>query len=143
MSGWRAISIQNTVKLGLTNLPTVDSFNDLDLMIDDSIWDSHNVDALCDMFKDEIAAGFSRIENENNIHSDDEWKMMIERANLCNSGNEGRVPWWKRQKLTFLYICAAFKLRKNVSFFENTIWFCFLKMFDKFWYILLIVWSRF
>ena len=64
MSGWRAISIQNTVKLGLTNLPTVDSFNDLDLIMDDSISDSHNVDA--------IAAGFSRIENENNIHSDDE-----------------------------------------------------------------------
>ena len=39
MSGWRAISIQNTVKLGLTNLPTVDSFNDLDLIINDSISD--------------------------------------------------------------------------------------------------------
>ena len=72
MSGWRAISIQHTVKLGLTNLPTVDSFNDLNLIMDDSISDSHNVDALCDIFKDEIAAGFSRIENENNIHSDDE-----------------------------------------------------------------------
>ena len=34
-SRWRAAGIQDAVKLGMKNLPTVDSFSDIDPMLDD------------------------------------------------------------------------------------------------------------
>ena len=56
------------VKLGLKSSPTVDPFSDLDPILDDSISDGKNLVALCE---DEFAAGYSRLENENDINSDD------------------------------------------------------------------------
>ena len=78
MSGWRAAGIQDAVKLGLNNLPTVDPFSDLDLMLDGSISDGQNLDALCHMSEDEIVSGYSRTENEDDIDSEDEWGMSRE-----------------------------------------------------------------
>ena len=48
---------------------------DLDPILDDSITDGQNLDVFCDMSEDEIATGYSRIENENDIDSDGEWEM--------------------------------------------------------------------
>ena len=70
MSGWRAASILDAVNLGLRNLPTVDPFSDIDPMLDNPRSDSQNLDALCDISEGEIAAGYSRAENENDSDSD-------------------------------------------------------------------------
>ena len=66
---------QYAVKLGLKNIPKIDTVSDLDLMLDDSVSDGQNLNALYGMSKHEIAAGYSRIKNENDIDSDSEWKM--------------------------------------------------------------------
>ena len=60
MGGWRAARIQDAVKLGLSNLPTIDPFSDFDAMLDDPRSDGINLDAVCDMHEDEIAVGYSR-----------------------------------------------------------------------------------
>ena len=44
-------------------------------MRDNYISDGQNVDALCGMSEDKIAAGYSRIEKDNDIDSDVEWEM--------------------------------------------------------------------
>ena len=91
------------VKLGLKKLAKVDPFSDLNSIFYDSISDGQNLHALCGMTKDKIAARYSRLENENDIDSDDEWKMS--RA----VWNAGRVRWRRRQKLTFLHVFALIK----------------------------------
>ena len=45
-SGWRAAAIQDPVKLGLKILATLDSFSDIDPMLDDPRSDGQNLDAL-------------------------------------------------------------------------------------------------
>lgn len=61
---------QDAVKLGLKNISTVDPVSDLDLMLDDSISDGQNLNAL-----------YGWIKNENDIDSDSEWKMSPRRFN--------------------------------------------------------------
>ena len=46
-------------------------------MRDNYISDGQNVDALCGMSEDKIAAGYSRIEKDNDIDSDVEWKKIM------------------------------------------------------------------
>jgi len=75
MSGWRASGIEDAVKLGSNNLPTVDPFSDLDPMLDGSISKGQNLNALCHMSEDEIASEYSQVENEDDIDSEDEWEM--------------------------------------------------------------------
>ena len=75
ISGWRAAGIQDAVKLGLNSLPSIDPFNDLDPMLDGSVSSGHNLDALCLISEDELASGYSRKENENDVDSEDEWEM--------------------------------------------------------------------
>lgn len=53
----------------------VDPFSDLDTMLQDPISDDQNLDGFYDMSKNQIAAGYSRIENENNFDYDNEWKV--------------------------------------------------------------------
>ena len=59
-SRWRAAGIQDAVKLGMKNLPTVDSFSDIDPMLDDPRWDGQNLDALCGMSQEEISVACLR-----------------------------------------------------------------------------------
>ena len=44
-------------------------------MLDNPRSDGQNLDASCDMSEDEIAAGYSRAENENDSDSDEEWEL--------------------------------------------------------------------
>ena len=44
-------------------------------MLDDSKLDGRNVDALCAIPDDKIVTGYSRIEKENDIDSDDKWEL--------------------------------------------------------------------
>ena len=44
-------------------------------MFDDSISDDQNLDSLCHISEDEITSGYSRMENEDDIDSEDEWEM--------------------------------------------------------------------
>ena len=74
MSGWRAAGTHDAVcKVRIKKI--TNNFSDLDPILDDSISDGQNLNVLCDMSEDKIAAGYSRIENENDIDSDDEWEM--------------------------------------------------------------------
>ena len=75
LSGWRAAGIQDAVKLGLSGLPTVDPFSDLDPMLDNTAPDGHSLDTLCNMSEGEIASGYSRTEIEDDDDSDDEWEL--------------------------------------------------------------------
>ena len=75
ISGWRAAGIQDAVKLGSKSLPSIDPFNDLDSMLDSSVSSGHNLDALCLISEDELASGYSRKENEDDVDSEDEWEM--------------------------------------------------------------------
>ena len=63
--------------MGLQNLPTVDPFSNLDSMRDNYISDGQNINVLCGMSEDKIAAGYSRIEKDNDIDSDVEWKKIM------------------------------------------------------------------
>ena len=63
-SGWRAADIQDAVKLGLKNLPTVDPFSGIDPMLDDPRSDFQNLDALCGMSLEEIFVAYLREQNE-------------------------------------------------------------------------------
>ena len=72
-SGWRAAGIQDAVKLGLKNLPTVDPYSDIDLMLDDSTSDGQNLDALCGMSEEEISVAYLRERIEDD--SDGELEM--------------------------------------------------------------------
>ena len=45
----------------------VDPFSDLDTMLQDLISDGQNLDGFYDMSKNQIEAGYSRIEIENNF----------------------------------------------------------------------------
>ena len=60
MSGWRVVTVQDAVKLGLKDLPTVDPFGDLDPMLGDSTSDSPSLDILCGMSEGGTAAGYSQ-----------------------------------------------------------------------------------
>ena len=53
-SEWRAAVIQDVVKLGLKNLPTLDPFSDVDPMLEDPRSDGQNLDALCGMSQEKI-----------------------------------------------------------------------------------------
>ena len=72
-SGWKAVGIQDTVKLGLKNLPTVDPFSDIDPILDDQRSDRQNLDALRGMFQEEISVAYLREKNEDD--SDGEWEV--------------------------------------------------------------------
>ena len=72
-SGWRAAGIQDPVKLGLKNLPTVDCFSDIYPMLDDPRSDGQNLDALCGISQEEISVTYLREQNEDD--SDGEWEM--------------------------------------------------------------------
>lgn len=53
----------------------VDPFSDLDTMLQDPISDGQNLDGFYDMSKNQIEAGYSRIETENNFDYGNEWKV--------------------------------------------------------------------
>ena len=63
-TGWKAVGIQDTVKLRLKNLPTADPFSDIDPMLDDQRSDRQNLDALCGMSQEEISVAYLRDQNE-------------------------------------------------------------------------------
>ena len=72
-SGWRAAGIQDAVKLGLKNLPTVDPFSDIDPMLDDPKSNGQNLDALCGTSQEEHSVAYLREQNEDD--SDGKWEM--------------------------------------------------------------------
>ena len=63
------------------------------------------------MSRDETVARCSRIENEKDINFDDEWEQ---RSGVFDSIK-------KMQDEFDEYVFVLFKLRKKVSFFENTL----------------------
>ena len=67
-SGWRAAGIQDAVKLGLKNLPTVDTFSDIDPMDDDPRSDGQNLDALRGMSQEETSVAYLREHNEDDMN---------------------------------------------------------------------------
>ena len=60
MSWWKVAGIQDIVKLGLRNLATTDAFCDIGGKLDNSRSGKQILDAICDMYENEIAAGYSR-----------------------------------------------------------------------------------
>ena len=62
-SGWRAAGIQDAVKLGFKNLPTIDPFSDIDPILDDPRSDGQNLDALRGMSQEEISVAYLQLQS--------------------------------------------------------------------------------
>ena len=110
-------------------------------MLDNSISDVLNLDSFYDMSKEGIAAGYSRIKNENDIDSYSEQEISSGSFEAIQE-MQGMIDDIEKTEINFLvYFCIFQTQKKSLSLKIQfmRIFFCFSKLLIYFQYASLII----